>query len=90
MLDKDKLKKLLEALPIDDPEVDVVILSAPRLVATVTSKSFAGMDEGERQELVWNHLYAQLDREAEVMIEMVLTNAPGETGETEGDADQPS
>jgi hypothetical protein len=91
MIDEARLKKVLEALPVDDPEVDVVTLSAPRLVATVTSRSFAGMDEGERQELVWHHLYAQLDGEADVWIEFVLTNAPGETGEdAEGDAKQPS
>jgi len=81
MIDQDKLKTVLKALPIDKPEIDVVG-TPPGLIATVTSDSFSTMNEGQRQALVWAYLQASLaDANDLIQIEYVITNAPGDVPE---------
>jgi acid stress-induced BolA-like protein IbaG/YrbA len=61
---------------IRDPVI-VVQGERPHLFATITSGSFAAIDEAERQEKVWAHLRALRPTDA-VEVEFIFTNAPGE------------
>jgi acid stress-induced BolA-like protein IbaG/YrbA len=73
----DELKELLKTTPnVDDPTI-VVHGARPHLLATVTSGSFARLEESERQELVWSHLRQTRPLDA-VDVEFIFTNAPGE------------
>ena len=73
-----ELQTILEALAVDHPRVEVVG-QRPNLLATVTSSSFADLDDGLRQELVWGHLRERA-RSADHLadVEFIFTNAPGE------------
>jgi len=77
MLTQTQLKEVLDSLPVDQPVVEVEC-DAFRLIATVTSPSFASLDEADRQALVWGHLIERLGDYALGPIEFVFTNAPGE------------
>jgi len=72
------LKQLLESLPGIDNPVVIVHGDRPHLFATVTSGSFSGMDEADRQDLVWGHFRDQRPPEDRLDVEFIFTNAPGE------------
>lgn len=73
----DELKELLEKLPNVEAPVVQVQGQPPRLLAMVTSSSFADVDEAERQERVWAHLRAHRADDAPD-VEFIFTNASGE------------
>ena len=75
---KQKIKKILEDLPLPGLEVEIEPDSGPRVVAMVTSASFENMDEGERQHLVWRKLLDDLDPDEQRFVEFVHTMAPSE------------
>jgi acid stress-induced BolA-like protein IbaG/YrbA len=77
MVTEAQLKEVLGRLPVHQPVVEVDC-DATRLIATVTSSSFASLDEADRQALVWGHLIEQLGDLALGPVEFVFTNAPGE------------
>lgn len=79
----DDLKSLLETIPnVEDAEV-VVDGRAPRFLATVTSKSFAELDEAIRQKMVWAHLRENRPEEI-TEVEFIFTDAPGEDSDDDG------
>lgn len=49
-----------------------------RIVAHVVSPRFDGMDDGERQYLVWERVRERFGLEASVNIEFVFTYSPAE------------
>ena len=49
----EKVKKVLEALPLSSLVVEIEPDNGFKVVAVVTSDDFEKMDEGERQHLVW-------------------------------------
>ncbi len=70
-----ELHRILETLPIDRPQV-VVEGERRHLLATVTSPSFAQLDDFDRQAMVWGHVREQgADVDA---VEFIFTWAPGE------------
>jgi acid stress-induced BolA-like protein IbaG/YrbA len=76
-MNRDELKHLLEGIPnLQTPHVEVQG-QLPHLLATVTSGSFAGVDEADRQERVWAYLR---DRAPDYApgIDFIFTNAPDE------------
>jgi acid stress-induced BolA-like protein IbaG/YrbA len=75
---KSKVKKVLEGLPLSNLEVEIEPDSGARVVAVVTSDEFEGMDEGERQHLVWKKLLEELDPYEQTLVEFVHTMAPSE------------
>ena len=75
---KEKVKKLLEGLDIDSPQVKILDHWGLRILAQIVSPSYETMDEGERQEMVWGKLLDELpDRESR-MVEFVYTDSPSE------------
>lgn len=81
MTDKE-LEKMLQALPLSD--VSVRVEGRPgHLVAEVSSPDFAGQEEAERQQKVWEYLVSNLSDDQRVKVEFVFTLAPEETGGSE-------
>jgi acid stress-induced BolA-like protein IbaG/YrbA len=74
---KNKVSQALRGLALRDPEITVDD-STGSVLATVVSASFTGMDEAERQRLVWNELRATLEDRERVAVEFVFTLAPEE------------
>jgi acid stress-induced BolA-like protein IbaG/YrbA len=75
---KDKVKRILEHLEVETPEVHIERGHGYRIVAEVVSPSFEMMSEGERQRLVWSKLLDELDDDEQRAIDTVFTNSPSE------------
>ena len=75
-----ELLEALEALFEPAPEVNIGH-DGQKFVAVVVSTSFEGMDEAERQSLVWGHLQQRFEDHQLVQLEFVFTNTPGEDKE---------
>jgi hypothetical protein len=78
MLTADGLRGVLSQLPLDKPEVKVDLLDGLTFVATVTSASYASIEDHERQKQVWAFLREKLPGPEVDLIEFVFTNAPNE------------
>jgi len=83
---QDKVKKALEELPLSDLEVEIEPTNGFRVVAVVTSPDFEGLDEGERQHLIWKKLIEMLDDHEQSLVEFVHTMAPSEIEAAHDDA----
>jgi len=75
---QDKVKKVLEELPLSSLAVEIEPDTGFKVVAVVTSNEFETMDEGERQHLVWKKLIEKLDPYEQTLVEFVHTMAPSE------------
>jgi acid stress-induced BolA-like protein IbaG/YrbA len=75
---KEKVKKILQDLPLSHLEVEIEPEFGPRVVAVVISDEFERMDEGERQCIVWKKLLDELDPYEQTWVEFVHTMAPSE------------
>jgi acid stress-induced BolA-like protein IbaG/YrbA len=83
---QEKVKKVLEDLPLSGLEVEIEPSNGFRVVAVVTSRDFETMDEGERQHLVWKKLIERLDDYEQTLVEFVHTMAPSEMEPAEDEA----
>lgn len=77
MVTETQLKEVLDRLPVERPIVRVE-RDGLNLIASVTTSTFATLDEAERQEIVWGYLLGELGDAGVDRIEFVFTNAPGE------------
>ncbi len=75
---QDKVKKVLEELPLSGLAVEIEPDNGFKVVAVVTSNDFETMDEGERQHIVWKKLIQRLDEHEQALVEFVHTMAPSE------------
>lgn len=74
----DEFRKCLAGLSLDDLKVEFDPESTPpSLVAVLTSKSFEGMEDWQRQETVWAHLLQHADLDW-AQVEFVFTLTPAE------------
>jgi acid stress-induced BolA-like protein IbaG/YrbA len=80
---KEKVKQILQQLAIADPQVKILEESGSRVLAEVVSSSFEGMDQGERQRLVWSKLLDELGDDQSRWVEFVFTDAPSEIAAAE-------
>lgn len=74
---KTKLEKILG----DYPGGGVVDVTDDGKLATITSESFQGLGEAERQAKVWGFLQEHCSDEELVRLDFVFTNAPGDHAE---------
>lgn len=49
-----------------------------RFIAVVVSPQFEGMDQGERQHIVWQRVIDALNAEDSVAVEFIFTYSPSE------------
>jgi stress-induced morphogen len=75
---REKVQQILQRLAIADPQVRILEESGTRVLAQVVSSSFEGMDEGERQRLVWSKLLDELGDDQSRWVEFVFTDSPNE------------
>lgn len=73
----EEFKKILEAMPLRDIEVEVDG-SRLRYEAVVTSPDYEGMSRYQRQHDVWEWMLAKIPMEDIPMIEFVFTWTPAE------------
>jgi acid stress-induced BolA-like protein IbaG/YrbA len=76
----EQLRHALEQLPFAVEQL-VVYSEKGRLIAVVVSNQFEGLDEAERQRLIWHHLFQRFDARQITPIEFVFTNTPQEDAE---------
>lgn len=77
---EEQLRDALEKLPFG-PDTVAVRSDGGRLIGVVVSTQFEGMEEGERQRIVWHHLFQLFDARQLTPIEFVFTNTPQEDAE---------
>ncbi len=75
---KDRIREVLEGLPLSSLDVEFEPGSGSRVIAVVTSDDFERMDEGERQHMVWRKLLDELSTYEQSLVEFVHTMAPSE------------
>jgi len=63
------------------PDVKLVRSSIARLFVSVTSETFENMDDGLRQEIVWQRFLDTLNPDERRRLEFVFTYAPSELAE---------
>jgi acid stress-induced BolA-like protein IbaG/YrbA len=80
-MSEETLRAALETLALEHPPSVTVSRDGQKLVAIVVSASFQGMDEAERQGLVWGHLQRQFEDHELIPLEFVFTNTPAEDEE---------
>lgn len=74
-----RLKQALATLPLAHREsVQLVNEDAPQCIVVIVSSDFEGMDEADRQSLVWGHLLHSIAVEEMGRIEFIFTDAPSE------------
>ena len=72
-----RLKRAL-ADELDDAEVSAERGKALNLLGSVVSPRFEGMDEGDRQQIVWMAILDEFSPAEQEWIEFVYTDAPSE------------
>ncbi len=72
---KDRVRSLLANAQFADPTI-AVTWDGPRLVASIVTSSFEGINEAERQALIWDLLAANLSEEDHRRIAFVFTDVP--------------
>jgi acid stress-induced BolA-like protein IbaG/YrbA len=77
MLSAERLKELLASMGLRDAQIEVEQLGL-RLVGSIVSPDFEGVDEADRQALVWGHLYEQASEWERRGVEFVFTSTPEE------------
>jgi hypothetical protein len=75
---QDRFRQALSQLPLRDLQIRVEKGDFNRYLGFVISPDFEGMDEGDRQVLVWNHLQKTFDLDEMGQIEFFFTDAPSE------------
>lgn len=75
---REELLRALDTLPLDSKEVSVSV-DGRRLIGVVVSAMFEGMNEAERQRIIWHHLHETFDVDQLVQVEFVFTNTPTES-----------
>ena len=63
---------------LDSPKVEVMEGDPYRYLGNIISPTFEGMDDYERQKLVWRRVYETLEDEDHRWIEFLFTNTPAE------------
>ncbi len=87
---REKVKRVLEQLEVESPQVNIEPGNRYRAVFEVVSPSFERMSEGERQRLVWSKILDELDGNEQEVIDTVFTNSPSEHDEVMTGSNPPS
>jgi acid stress-induced BolA-like protein IbaG/YrbA len=78
---KERVKRILEQLELNNPQVSILEVSGAGILAQVVSDSFQGMEDWERQRLVWSKLLEDLGDDKSRWVEFVFTDTPSELAE---------
>ena len=70
---KTSVEQSLASLGLRNARIDVTMDEAGNVIATLESPQFDGLDEAERQAMVWNQLRADLPADEQARVEFVFT-----------------
>ena len=70
---REKVLKSLRKLQLQDTKIDAAMDDAGNVFATVESSTFDGMEESERQTMVWRQLRSDLVPDEQARVEFVFT-----------------
>jgi hypothetical protein len=73
----ERLRRSFEGA-IREPEVIVQPGDFSMVLVSVVSPTFEGMDEGDRQEIVWQRVLDDFEAADQKRIEFIYTDAPSE------------
>lgn len=73
----DKFQRSLTGV-LKEPSVSADEGYPGKFLVYVLSPTFEGLDEGERQEIVWEQVFKCLDEDEQERIEFIFTEAPSE------------
>jgi acid stress-induced BolA-like protein IbaG/YrbA len=79
---REKLRQSLEG-HLDSPKVDVIEGDPFRFLGIIVSPSFEGMEDTDRQRIVWDRVLKTFDERDRKRIEFLFTNAPSEVAAEE-------
>jgi hypothetical protein len=74
---------------LESPKVEVMEGDPYRYLGNIISPTFEGMDDYDRQLLVWGRVYDTLSEEDHRWIEFLFTNTPAEMA-AYAEADEPT
>jgi hypothetical protein len=80
-----KLDESLKRTPLEAPRIKVFRGDFCEILVTILSPSFDGMDESERQEIVWKRIFADFEEDERSLIRFIFTQSPSEFAEVFGD-----
>lgn len=73
----ERLQRSLQDV-LETPKVTAIEGDRFMMLGFVISPTFEGMDEGERQRIVWDRALRTFDPDEQVRIEFIYTDAPSE------------
>jgi acid stress-induced BolA-like protein IbaG/YrbA len=74
---KETLRRSMEG-HLESPQVDVIEGDHYRFLGNIISRTFEGMEDWERQELVWGRVYQTFNEEDRRWLDFLFTNTPAE------------
>jgi acid stress-induced BolA-like protein IbaG/YrbA len=80
---KERLHAVLATAAVADPEIEVT-WDGYKVVGAVVSSTFEGINEAERQALIWDAL-EQMSMEERLRVAFVFTDTPEERAEEEAE-----
>jgi hypothetical protein len=83
---EEKLKKSLEGY-LQSPDISAIPGDLTTVLGVIVSPSFEGLDEGERQEIVWDRVLKTFNEDERRQVEFLYTNAPSEVEPIEEPSD---
>ncbi len=84
MLDVKQFRSKLEQSVRDalvDPTVRAIEVTPVKFFGVVHSETFEGLNEAERQAIVWHAVFENFDEDEQRQIEFIYTDAPSEVDE---------
>jgi acid stress-induced BolA-like protein IbaG/YrbA len=84
-----KLKQSLEGY-LDQPSVRAIPGDFHKVLGVIVSPTFEGMDEADRQEIVWDRVLKTFPASEHTWIEFLYTDAPSEIDESDQPEESPS
>jgi hypothetical protein len=84
----EKLERNLQGV-VERPRVSAKRGNLYKILAQVVSPTFEGMEEHERQEIVWRLVLDTFDQDEQDRIGFLYTDAPSEV-DAEGESPEPS
>jgi acid stress-induced BolA-like protein IbaG/YrbA len=79
---REKLRQSLEG-HLDSPKVDVIEGDPFRFLGIIVSPSFEGMEDTDRQSIVWDRVLKTFNERDRSRIEFLFTSAPSEVTDGE-------
>jgi acid stress-induced BolA-like protein IbaG/YrbA len=81
MTERERYKEMLTRSMeghLESPQVEVMEGEPFRFQGNIVSPTFEGMEDWERQELVWGRVYATFNEEDRQWLDFIFTNSPAE------------